>query len=260
MKKIALTLLLIPLFSISCAKKENKNNNAPDVPKETESPLNPTTPNVTDIKNPLPIPPEPTDQIKPIEKITKLNFGDSGLISVNNETGEYEINSPINGTPEHNKEMSIGSFFDSYVPDNIYAFKSSLFPVDKFVYFQLPDKLIYDKDKTIDGSSNDGIYNAYIQFWGKIKTQKSYFACYKSVNGEYSKLDFVIDNTKYRGYCSELAPKVKSGEIKPLDIKGDDFIFLRVYGFRVLSYGECFKPETCEIFHKFNLKYYIQKN
>lgn len=259
MKKVILTLAALSIV-ISCKSKNSStsNNSSEEVKVEDSNPA--VSPSPKPI-NPIPPSPEPSTK----EIISKLNFGESGLVSLNNDTGEFQINTPITGEPDYNQELSKSSLYDSYVTDQYYGYKSELFPIDRYVYVQIPDIIKFDKEKTIDGSSNNDVYNVYIQIWGKAGTKSkgnAYYACYKSLNGEYSKLDFVINESdnKLNEYCTELAPKIKSGEIKVSKIKGNDFIFMKVYGFRFYSYGKCFKPETCEIFHKFNLKYFIQKN
>ncbi len=245
MKKII--FVLSSILVLSCAKKNNSDQN--DNGTEFNIPIKP---------QPEPVKPEP----KPETEIVDLKFGDDGIVALNNETGEYIIKKEITGLLDYDQEFSKSSFYDSYVSDRYLGYRSELFPVNQYVFFQIPSTIKFDEKRTIDGTSRNDSYNVSFQIWGNIgrlKDGKHYIACYKSVDNFNSKFDFIVKDNNNQENCSIISSKIKLGEIIPENINGNDFILMKVFGFRFYSSGICTNVETCKIYHKFNLKYYLEK-
>lgn len=252
MKK-AIFVFVTSFLAASCSK--NSSNNPSDanngsssvsVPKPTPSPVNPIDP------TPTPVKPE----------VLKLKFGADGLVTLNRNTDEYTIDNIPTSKPDFNFKQPSKGLFDSFIPDPEYIYRSSLFPVDKYSLFQIPETLGFDPANSIEGTPSDGKYDVYLEFWGSQgKSEKAYLACYKSVNNQYAKLDFIVDGydlniNKHR--CPELKELIDKKEIKTITIKGGDFILLRFYGFRMYSHGECENPTHCVVSYNSPIVYYTK--
>ncbi|WP_186650025.1 hypothetical protein [Fluviispira vulneris] len=288
MKKIFVLLPVISLLVASCGDKSNNNNNVteqkpkPEDPTpvkpvdpapQPEDPVKPVDPKPDPKPDPTPEPtpkpdPKPVDPIKPIDPVpineneSNIYLGKSGKIVINNKTGGYKIENPINGEFDYNNKFLKSSFYDSYQSDPVYGYKSSLFPVDKYSYIEIPQVIKFDKDKSTAGSPKSGNYNVTISIWGalgNVKEGVAYTICYKTGKNKDSYLDFIVntDDNKKNETCDLLNKRLKNNEFSA--IKLDDFILMRVYGFRFYSKGECSNINTCNIFHGFDLRYYTQK-
>ncbi|MBX9838447.1 MAG: hypothetical protein K2X69_09065 [Silvanigrellaceae bacterium] len=252
-KRIFAFVFVTSLLAASCSKNSssnssNGNNGGSSVSdqKPTPSPINPIDPT-----------PEPE---KP--KILKLNFGSDGIVTLNNETGEYKIDRVPTSKPDFNFMQPSKGLFDSFIPDPEYIYRSSLFPVDKYSLFKIPEILEFDPVNSIGGTPSDGKYDVDLEFWGSQgKFGKGYLACYKSVNNQYAKLDFIVDgydlNVNKLG-CSKLKELIDKKQINTIDIKGGDYLLLRFYGFRMYSHGECENPTHCVVSYNSPIIYYIK--
>ncbi|MBX9839440.1 MAG: hypothetical protein K2X69_14135 [Silvanigrellaceae bacterium] len=262
MKKIFLPLITFSTFIISCSNNNeaqkkgsypNEYNYPPQQPQTQQKP-----PINYDDSQAIEKPPK---EPKPIEeKISTLYFGSRGFLTLNNETGEYTIDKMPKENPDINIIKPIIGLFDSIVDDPEYIYKSSLFPIDRYSLFQIPEILEFDKINSVDGQPSKDKNDVWIHFGGRLgKLGKSYFACYKSFDNKYSKLDFIIDGANQELLnCPKAKKLIDENKITPLNIKGGDFMPLRFASFRGYSYGDCFDYRTCVISYNINIKYYIQ--
>ena len=266
MKKGIFVLAVSSIFALSCSKnaadnsKGSLNDAKPGLPSDyNKYPTNPKNP-----VNPLPVPTPVPEPPKPEEKMEKIKFGTDGLVTLNTETKEYTIDKIPTNKPDFDFLQPSKGLFDSFVLDPNYVYKSSLFPVDRYSLYQIPDVVTLDKENTILGQQAVvGKYNATLTFWGSVGKfpGRSYYACYKSIGNNLSKLDFIIDGldkSLENTSCTELKPMIDQGKVKPLSIKGGDYIMLRFYGFRAYSDGDCFDYRYCVISYNSNVKYYTQ--
>ena len=239
--------VLAAVLSIACKNSSNLS-------QESSGSSSADSSNVSPLPSPQPEPP------KPEEKMEKIKFGTDGVVTLNKETGEYNIDKLPTSDFDVNNLLSFHSLYDSMVSDPHYVYKSSLFPVDRYSLFQIPEVLNFDPLKSKDGQASDGKYDTNFQFWGALGKEggRSYYACYKSVDHKYSKLDFIVNDDKNdKLNCSQLKILIDQGKVKPLNIKGGDYIMLRFYGFRAYSDGDC-TNYSCKITYNSNIKYFTQ--
>ncbi len=247
MKKIILSLAAI--LTLSCAKNPSQNNNED---------LNPSP------FKPVPPKPDPIDPTPPEENpIINVNFGTDGLVVLNKETGEYTIKNLPTSKPDVDFLQPSKGFFDSFVNDPIYIYRSSIFPVDKYSLFKIPDILTFDTVNSKDGKPSHGKLDSHISFWGRLgnSTSKGYFACYRSVDNKYAKFEFMVEalNDQYipNDDCKIYRKMIDNNEIKASNVKAGDIIMLKFYGFRFYSDGISFNDMTSIVSFNAQIKYHI---
>ncbi len=237
------------LFSLNSCKKSNdaKQNNSDD---SIPAPVN----NQQGITPIPPYSPDPSPAI--IEKNITIKFSD-GEVIFNNKSGDYNILKVPEKAYNFDLIHKSNNYYDSYIKDDEYIYKSALFPVKTYSLYKIP-ALINVDELNPNLTPKEGDFNAFIQIWGLVGSiQKAYKLCY-SFDKNITKFRFAVDDYKYSKYsCNEINKLVENKEIKPLELKENDFIFLRVYGYREYSSSNC-EVNTCKLDYNFPLKYYTE--